>query len=209
MSKKQPRFPGIDWYCDHCGDLLNNQKGFDDHKYIWQCRKCGYKNSISVANISPATSPFTKKLYQLFGFIDGTLMYTITMLLITCAFRRELIGRVTHFIGYLLLSLVFMTIISVLFEYRLYHRKKDIKTFFYLFFRDLKEDIIEPLATIFNFVTLPITMMIEHSIEKEHHFTRTPISTYKGLIFNGSYWLLLVVVEILIFCFITQWNFLK
>jgi hypothetical protein len=45
------RFPGIEWYCDSCDEYLNNQAGFDDHKYIWQCTECGYKNSISSANI--------------------------------------------------------------------------------------------------------------------------------------------------------------
>ena len=45
------RFPNIDWYCDNCDSHLNNQCGFDDHKYIWECTECGYKNSISSNNI--------------------------------------------------------------------------------------------------------------------------------------------------------------
>lgn len=45
------RFPGVEWYCDSCNEYLNNQAGFDDHKYIWQCTECGYKNSISSTNI--------------------------------------------------------------------------------------------------------------------------------------------------------------
>jgi DNA-directed RNA polymerase subunit M/transcription elongation factor TFIIS len=45
------RFPGIDWYCDRCGAGLNTQAGFDDHRYIWPCTKCGHKNSISSGNI--------------------------------------------------------------------------------------------------------------------------------------------------------------
>jgi len=45
------RFPDIDWWCDSCGDYLNNQTNFDDHKYLWKCTKCGYKNSISKDNI--------------------------------------------------------------------------------------------------------------------------------------------------------------
>ena len=45
------RFPYIDWYCDRCGSHLNDQKGFDDHHYVWKCTECGYKNSISAANI--------------------------------------------------------------------------------------------------------------------------------------------------------------
>lgn len=45
------RFPNIDWFCDRCGTFLNEQCGFDDHKYIWQCAECGHKNSISRNNI--------------------------------------------------------------------------------------------------------------------------------------------------------------
>ena len=45
------RFPDIDWWCDHCNAYLNIQTGFDDHKYIWACTECGFKNSISSANI--------------------------------------------------------------------------------------------------------------------------------------------------------------
>ena len=45
------RFPDIDWYCDHCDVYLNDQYEFDDHKYIWKCTECGYKNSISRDNI--------------------------------------------------------------------------------------------------------------------------------------------------------------
>ncbi len=45
------RFPGIDWWCDRCGSHLNEQRGFSDRKYIWKCKECGYKNSISRTNI--------------------------------------------------------------------------------------------------------------------------------------------------------------
>ena len=37
------RFPDIDWYCDCCSAYLSDQDGFDDHKYIWQCKECGRK----------------------------------------------------------------------------------------------------------------------------------------------------------------------
>lgn len=50
-NMRPPRFPGIDWQCDKCGSLLNGQPGFDDHHYVWKCTSCGYKNSISRANI--------------------------------------------------------------------------------------------------------------------------------------------------------------
>lgn len=45
------RFPNVDWFCDNCGAYLNYQPGFDDHHYIWKCTQCGFKSSISSANI--------------------------------------------------------------------------------------------------------------------------------------------------------------
>ena len=45
------RFPGIEWYCDRCGEHLNEQEGFDDHHHVWKCTNCGYKNAIEIRNI--------------------------------------------------------------------------------------------------------------------------------------------------------------
>jgi hypothetical protein len=45
------RFPDIDWWCDGCGAYLNDQDGFDDHKYLWKCTQCGFKSSLSKDNI--------------------------------------------------------------------------------------------------------------------------------------------------------------
>lgn len=45
------RFPGIIWFCDKCGERLDQQPGFDDHRYVWKCTNCGYKNSISKDSI--------------------------------------------------------------------------------------------------------------------------------------------------------------
>lgn len=45
------RFPDIDWYCDRCGELLNEQPGFDDHKPFWICTKCGYRNRLQIDQI--------------------------------------------------------------------------------------------------------------------------------------------------------------
>jgi len=52
------RFPDIDWYCDRCNTSLNSQSGFDDHRYIWRCEECGFKNSISAANIYESEEDF-------------------------------------------------------------------------------------------------------------------------------------------------------
>ncbi len=63
MNKKD-RFPGIDWYCDNCGALLNAQNNFSDSHYLWKCTECGYKTSISLSNISfkDAEIPISTKI---------------------------------------------------------------------------------------------------------------------------------------------------
>jgi len=77
------RFPDIDWFCDNCGAYLNGQKGFDDRKYIWKCKKCGFKNSISEANIR-YEDPF---LFNVLGFLLGyfrSLSLLSLLILATC-----------------------------------------------------------------------------------------------------------------------------
>lgn len=37
---------------------LNDQDGFDDHKYTWVCTECGHKNSISATNIYDSEEDF-------------------------------------------------------------------------------------------------------------------------------------------------------
>lgn len=54
------RFPGIEWWCDRCGAFLNNQPGFDDHRYVWKCTECGHKSSISASNIYESHEDFRK-----------------------------------------------------------------------------------------------------------------------------------------------------
>lgn len=40
-----------DWWCDDCGDLLNDQDGFDFDCGTWKCKKCGCVNTIDVYHI--------------------------------------------------------------------------------------------------------------------------------------------------------------
>lgn len=54
------RFPYVEWYCDRCGSHLNDQIGFDDHHYIWKCKECGYKNSISHDDIFESEDEFQR-----------------------------------------------------------------------------------------------------------------------------------------------------
>jgi len=55
------RFSDVDWFCDRCDSYLNNQVGFNDRKYIWQCSECNHKNSISSANIYESKEDFYNK----------------------------------------------------------------------------------------------------------------------------------------------------
>ena len=45
------RFPGIEWFCDRCGDHLNEQEGFDDHLPVWKCTRCGYPNKLDYSAV--------------------------------------------------------------------------------------------------------------------------------------------------------------
>lgn len=51
FSNKKEKFPGIDWYCDDCGDYLNSQSGFHDGCGDWTCTKCGQINPINEDEI--------------------------------------------------------------------------------------------------------------------------------------------------------------
>lgn len=44
-------FSSVDWYCDSCGALLNNQSGFDTSTGEWVCAQCGTSNDVSDGNI--------------------------------------------------------------------------------------------------------------------------------------------------------------
>ena len=74
------RFPDVDWFCDNCDSYLNNQRGFDDRKYIWKCRKCGYKNSISATNIR-SEDPFCMDMAGfLLGVVRSIFVFALTIL---------------------------------------------------------------------------------------------------------------------------------
>lgn len=84
-GKRGERFPGIDWYCDRCNAQLNIQPGFDDHKYVWKCTKCGYKNSISRDNIDCTRDPMNKDFTIILGHILTLLRCINVYILISLA----------------------------------------------------------------------------------------------------------------------------
>lgn len=118
----ETRFPGIDWFCDNCGAYLNNQSHFDDRKYIWKCKKCGYKNSISAANIRFEDPILHKILGFILGVLRSLLLYVVIVLSIGeyyCNFHPLLIGSnrlsilcLAAYIVVILLSLFFERVIA-------------------------------------------------------------------------------------------------
>lgn len=141
---REPRFPDIDWYCDRCGAYLNSQKNFDDHKYIWKCRKCGYKNSISLANINPGDSAVTEYFLYFLGFLSYISFWTMIILAVAIfGFHAEWDKyRIPFFasIGIYLLAFV----ISILIEFLVRHTPFSIKNLITVIFRNLMEDLAAP-----------------------------------------------------------------
>lgn len=41
----------IDWYCDQCGEYMNNQVGFTTSSGSWTCTTCKYNNNVTNENI--------------------------------------------------------------------------------------------------------------------------------------------------------------
>ena len=148
--EREPRFPGIEWYCDHCGDCLSTQPGFNDHKYIWKCRKCGYKNSISWANIDSGTSAFGRTMLSFLGLLSGISLYTVIMLCIAIfgfhASKQVFMPLMLVFLGIYLILLV----IAVIVENHFHHYKKTASMIAMIILRDLREDLVGPFATVKN-----------------------------------------------------------
>lgn len=112
-ANMEVRFPNVDWFCDNCDSYLNRQRGFDDRKYIWKCRKCGYKNSISAANIRHEDPIIHNIIGFILGYARSLLVYAITILVLSeIIFKKP----VVDIFGYrlLFLSIVAYPIVIVL-----------------------------------------------------------------------------------------------
>ena len=40
-----------DWFCDNCGEFMNDQPGFNTVSGTWVCQNCGEVNDVSEDNI--------------------------------------------------------------------------------------------------------------------------------------------------------------
>lgn len=47
----EDRLGAVNWWCDNCDALLNEQPGFSDSHRTWKCRNCGHVNRIDEDQI--------------------------------------------------------------------------------------------------------------------------------------------------------------
>lgn len=193
MARK-PRFPDIIWYCDKCDACLSTQKGFNDHKYTWKCRECGFKNSISSDNINPGDPIALKSFLHFLGFQSFVGFWTAIMLGISLyVFRAD---KSTYFLPFL----IFIGIYAVAFattmvlQFTLRHKEKSAKKIVLEILYALKEEIFIPflalrevLSNLLSFIThlLPTRKYVWHS-------------NLKILAMNAVY-VMLTVAEIIVF----------
>lgn len=57
LYRRLTRVEDCDWYCDNCGECLNDQPGFTYDCGTWTCTCCGYENYIDEDNIIDEDSP--------------------------------------------------------------------------------------------------------------------------------------------------------
>ncbi len=156
---RKPRFPGVSWYCDYCGASLNSQKGFNDHKYIWKCRKCGYKNSISWDNIDSGASVVEKYLLHFLGLFSYIGFWTSLMLTVSIfAFKADK----NIYLLPLLYSLgiyISAFIMSLIVEFGLRKTKLSFRKLITTIIRNIKEDILSPLLFVKEILNTILTLL--------------------------------------------------
>lgn len=199
---REPRFPGIDWYCDKCGAFLNTQQNFDDHKYIWKCRKCGYKNSISWANIRTGDSKPTKFLLSILGFLSYIGFETTIMLAIAMfVFNADKNKGLTIFIASLGLY-IFTFVLTLMVEFGIRHTAFNGRNLIIVIIRNIKEDIIAPfmyLKELFSNFLSSITRLIPIKKKYEWHSNKT-------IIVMSFVYTLITILEIIAFSKIVGWR---
>ncbi len=196
---REPRFPGIDWYCDHCGALLNSQKGFDDHKYVWKCKKCGYKNSISWDNIRVGDSRTTKFLLHFLGFISYVGLWTAVMLgiglLVFDADRSRYLVPFLVFLG----MYIAVSILTLFVEFGLRHTTFSSKNLRIVIFRNLKEDLTAPLFAVKELISNLLSF-----ITRKIPFKRKYVwHSNKQIVLLSLVYVLIAVLEIVALCVIS------
>ena len=85
----EERFPNVEWFCDNCGDNLNCQPGFNDHKYIWKCTACGFKNSISRTNIRTPNQRLVDDFLPVIDLLRTTSLHLIIIFFMLNSFGKS------------------------------------------------------------------------------------------------------------------------
>lgn len=196
---REPRFPGIDWYCDHCGALLNSQKNFDDHKYVWKCKECGYKNSISWDNIRVGDSKTTKFLLLLLGLISYVGLWTAIMLGIG---MFALNADRSRYLSPFLVSLgvyIVVFILTLFVEFGLRHTTLTAKNLRIVIFRNLKEDLTAPLFAVKELISNLISFLT-HKLPVKRKYTW---HSNKQIVLMTLVYVLIAVLEVIALCLIS------
>lgn len=201
--QREPRFSDIDWYCDNCESLLNTQKNFDDHKYVWKCKNCGYKNSISWDSIRSDDSVVMQFLLHTLGFLSYVSLWTIIMLGIAIwGFHVDVNKYFTIllvFIGIYIFALVLDVLIE--FNYRS-HIKFNIKNLIKIIFRNILEELMVPFQAIKEFISQSLSF-ITHKIPIKRKY-RWHLN--KGLFVYSIGHLFIFITEIVIFSVIIEYG---
>lgn len=186
---REPRFPGINWYCDHCGALLNTQRKFDDHKYIWKCTECGFKNSISWNNINNGDSTTLKFLLHIIGFLSYVSFWTGVMLAVAMfVFQAD---RNKYFPLFLAsVGMYFIAFgLGMIIEFRFRHTKFSLKNLLIVIFRNLKEDLLAPLMAIKEIISNLLSFITQKFPRKYVWYSN------KGILAFSIMYVMILVVE--------------
>ncbi len=194
MAKK-PRFPDIIWYCDHCGALLSSQSGFDDHKYTWKCKKCGYKNSISWDNINPGDSLGTRLLLVFLGLLSFIGFWTSIMLAISMfAFSADKNTYIMPFFIFLGLYLFVFAVLLIV-EFGIRHTVFSTRNLFIVILRNLKEDLLAPFMVVKEVLSDLLSMITRLLPIKRKHVRHSNIK----IVVLSIIYILLIAAEIVAF----------
>ncbi len=192
---REPRFPGIIWYCDRCGACLSTQKGFDDHKYTWKCKECGYKNSISWDNINSGDSIAAKILLYFLGFLSFVGFWTSLMLGISLyVFHADKSIYLLPFFIFIGLYLIAFTITIVL-QFTIRHKKKTTRGVILEILYDLKEDFLVPFMAVKE-ILCNLLSFITHLIPIKRKYIG---NSNKTIIVLSVVYIVLTAVEIITF----------
>ena len=195
----ESRFPDTDWFCDNCNAYLNSQPNFDDRKYIWKCKKCGYKNSISAANIRYKNPSLHKSIGFILGITRSFLVYifaTLFLKKVYLNFHAVYIGN-HKLVSLCLVAYSVIMLFSLFFERVIakYGSYKPLMTWIIsTIFVNILGDFIRPLQEV---LSLPFAAI--NSIHLKHKGIPFKKYFHRKCLYALSYLLLLLLVFMLVY----------